>query len=296
MVRVPAYPTLDGLVDLACRDGVDVRPTLLRVLTDLYVQKPSHSAEEETQYVELALRLIEGVDAETRAIVAARLSAYRAAPAAVRERLAAAPSPAPPERLAPAAPRQSGGELADLFFAAHPDERRLILMNLDAGRAPAASHRPAVSIDTLRHLESFALARKVSDFTRTLERALGISRRLAERIVGDASGEPIVVAAKALGMKADMLQRILMFLNPAIGQSVRRVHDLADLFDEIGPAAAGHLAAIWRQAGGQTPVRHESFLWDDERPGARRLASPLPHRAPRPATVPPARLKPGRAD
>src|SRR6185312_1019226 len=107
MAKLPAYPTLDGLVDLACRDGVDIRPTLLRVLTDLYVQKPSHSAEEETQYVELALRLIEGVDAETRAIVAARLSAYRAAPGAVRERLAAAASPARPERIAPApaAPR-----------------------------------------------------------------------------------------------------------------------------------------------------------------------------------------------
>ena len=46
-----AYTPLDGLVDLACRDGVDIRPTLLRVLTDLYVQRPTHSADEETQYV-----------------------------------------------------------------------------------------------------------------------------------------------------------------------------------------------------------------------------------------------------
>ena len=56
MAKSSAYPPLDSLVDLACRDGVDIRPTLLRVLTDLYVQKPAHSAEEETQYVELALR------------------------------------------------------------------------------------------------------------------------------------------------------------------------------------------------------------------------------------------------
>jgi hypothetical protein len=59
-MKSSAYPPLDGLVDLACRDGVDIRPTLLRVLTDLYVQKPKHSAEEETQYAELALGLIEG--------------------------------------------------------------------------------------------------------------------------------------------------------------------------------------------------------------------------------------------
>ena len=87
MTKSSAYPSLDSLVDLACRDGVDIRPTLLRVLTDLYVQKPAHSAEEETQYVELALGLIDAVDAPTRAVVADRLSAYPAAPAAILAKL-----------------------------------------------------------------------------------------------------------------------------------------------------------------------------------------------------------------
>ena len=59
MLKSSAYPPLDSLVDLACRDGVDIRPTLLRVLTDLYVQKPAHSADEEAQYIELALGLID---------------------------------------------------------------------------------------------------------------------------------------------------------------------------------------------------------------------------------------------
>ncbi len=72
MTKSSACSPLDGLVDLACRDGVEIRPTLLRVLTDLYVQKPSHSTEEETQYVELSLRLIEAVDAATRKTVFSR--------------------------------------------------------------------------------------------------------------------------------------------------------------------------------------------------------------------------------
>src|SRR5471032_2999537 len=88
MNKSSAYPPLDGLVDLACRDGIDIRSTLLRVLTDLYVQKPTHSAEEETQYVELALGLIEAVDTPTRAAVAASLSAYAAASAAILRKLA----------------------------------------------------------------------------------------------------------------------------------------------------------------------------------------------------------------
>ncbi|MGB6416859.1 MAG: hypothetical protein WBF50_09705, partial [Pseudolabrys sp.] len=87
-MKFSASDPLDSLVDLACRDGVDIRPTLLRVITDLYVQKPIHGLEEETQFVELALGLIDAVDAATRAAVAARLSAYPGAPAAVLHRLA----------------------------------------------------------------------------------------------------------------------------------------------------------------------------------------------------------------
>jgi hypothetical protein len=75
-------------MDLAKRDGVDVRPTLLRVLTDLYVQSPVHSADEEAQFVELATRLIERVDDATRAAVRARLSIYPRAPLAIMRALA----------------------------------------------------------------------------------------------------------------------------------------------------------------------------------------------------------------
>src|SRR4029078_4006651 len=88
MAKPSACVPVDSLVDLACRDGVDVRPTLARVLTDLYVQRPSHSGEEETQYVELVLGLIDSVDAKTRAVVAEKLRQYPKAPAAVLRRLA----------------------------------------------------------------------------------------------------------------------------------------------------------------------------------------------------------------
>ena len=87
MAKPSARVPVDSLVDLACRDGVDVRPTLARVLTDLYVQRPSHSGEEETQYVELVLGLIDSVDAKTRAAVAAKLRQYPKAPTAVLRRL-----------------------------------------------------------------------------------------------------------------------------------------------------------------------------------------------------------------
>src|SRR6187401_1676496 len=79
-------PNLNGLVELGHRDGVDIRPTLLRVMTDLYVQKAQHSDQEERQFTELALRLIDLVDAKTRAIVAEKIAGCATAPAAVRHR------------------------------------------------------------------------------------------------------------------------------------------------------------------------------------------------------------------
>ena len=78
---------LDGVAALGVRAGADMRPTLLRVATDLYVQKLTHTAEEERHYSELALRLLDAVDAPTRKLVASRLSRHLSPPIAVLRRL-----------------------------------------------------------------------------------------------------------------------------------------------------------------------------------------------------------------
>jgi uncharacterized protein (DUF2336 family) len=291
MRKSVASPTLDSLVDLACRDGVDIRPTLLRVSTDLYVQKPTHSADEEVQYTELALGLIDAVDAPTRAAVAARLAAYPGAPAAVLHRLGGPATPAEPARpREPKSEPEREPELAELFFAASADERRLILTNLDVV-AGAEQRRPPVASDVIVRLETAALQHNAGEFSRMLERALGISGALAERITRDASGEPIVVAAKALGMKAAALQRVLLFLNPQIGQSIERVYGLARLYDELTPAAAERMLAIWQQAGGQRKPRHEPLHWDDVHRNARSQASHAGHRVTRNREPLPSRIR-----
>jgi hypothetical protein len=302
MPKLPAYPTLDGLVDLACRDGVDIRPTLLRVLTDLYIQKPVHSADEKIQYIELALGLIETVDAATRAIVTARLRAYPHAPAAVLDKLAGTTAAAPAASHAeseptdrPTAKPASGLELAELFFAAGTDERRLILTNLDVAAARQPRQNLPLSRDVARRLENAALQRNTGEFTRELEHALGIARTLAHRIVGDPSGEPIVVATKALGMKAEVLQRILLFLNPDIGLSVQRVYDLALLFDEITFAAAEQMVTIWRRSVARARPQHAPVHWDDERRSARGMATPQPHRPARNQVTAPSNAKSRRS-
>lgn len=277
MVEQVRIPNLAGLSELANRDGVDIKPTLLRVVTDLYVQKPQHSADEERHYTELAVRLIDQVDAATRAIVAERLSGYPAAPRVVTERLAQSrvqhgemtadamhdAEPAPSTAAAVEPPHSAAtdlSELTELFLAADAQERQMILSHLEYSElAPAQAAAPQVAQETIRRLELAALSHNSDGFAQEIERALGIGRALARRLIDDPSGEPVLVLGTALQMPADILQRILLCLNPAISHSVLRVYELSRLYGEIEPHSALRLIAIWQAT--QKPA---------ERPGASR--------------------------
>lgn len=297
-METPSLSSLQGFTEIGLRGGVDMRPTLLRVLTDLYVQKLTHTPDEVRHYTELALRLLESVDVTTRVAVATRLARHLSPPPAVMQKLAAdlpevaallrsiLPPQAPVatavakqeftvtaigDRAAERAKRVTSrgkmdvdlsGELNELFFAADAQERRLILLNLHivtpapAGRAGVA-HDPAVG----RRLEAAVLGRKHEEFARELSRALVISREQARRVAGDELGEPIVVAAKALGVSRDHLHRILLFVNTAIGHSVERVHALAALYEEMHLEAALDLVEVWQALdagkGGRATAAHQ---------------------------------------
>src|ERR1700687_4122019 len=101
MTTPPLFPGFDGLMTLSRREGVDIRPTLLRVLTDLYVQANAHSGDEERQFVELTSRLIDEVDDATRAAIRARLAVYPGTPVEIVKKLGL--KPASPDHRVPLA-------------------------------------------------------------------------------------------------------------------------------------------------------------------------------------------------
>ena len=117
--------------------------------------------------------------------------------------------------------------------------------------------------------------RNIAEFIRITEDTLGLSHKQAARIADDRSGETIVVVAKALAMPADVLQRILLLLNPVIGQSVQRVYDLARLHDEMTQDSALRMLAIWQEAemDDWSHGRRRPMLWDSEAPDARVLTA-----------------------
>jgi hypothetical protein len=124
------------------------------------------------------------------------------------------------------------------------------------------------------------LERRPDDFIHGLERALRIPGDKVRQIVHDDTGEPLLVAVKALGMPSDTLLRVLLFLNPVIGHSVERVFDLVNLFDRLSAEAALHLVSSWQHPHRNEPRRHQAVTWDDERRGARRTFADHPRRFP----------------
>ncbi|HWM49175.1 MAG TPA: DUF2336 domain-containing protein [Xanthobacteraceae bacterium] len=290
---------------LARHDGVDVRPTLLRVLADFYVQTPTHTPEEEQHFVALALRLIEEVDEQTLAAVARRLATYHATPPAVLEKLgivlATAPMHEPqaeppaietqaePPAAASAPParaqagiseddRAAAARFSEMFFRAASEARRAMLRELDAlASAPPRAIPAQDAAAATQRLEAAALRGRPFEFVLELERVLAVPRGLAEAIIKDASGEPMLVAAKAVAMPIEVVQRILLLVNPLIGSSVRRVFELSALYEELPAQAALRLVMLWRHAAPPRPAEHQAVEraqpWRDPRDAT---ASPAP--------------------
>jgi hypothetical protein len=293
--------SLEGLTDLGKRSGIDMRPTLLRVLTDLYVHRLSHTAAEERHYTELALWMLEAVDVPTRVAVAKRFSHYLSPPLRILQWLARdlpvvaaelrthpllQPPAAPPSHSAVAldaeadrgdeqqpspAPRTidaaTAAELNELFFTASADERRLILLNLDVVAPTSANgSRAAADPSVGQELEAAVLTGKTERFIVRLAQALLIPHQQARRIARDELGEPVVVAAKALGLAREVLCRVLIFVNPAVGHSVERVHALAALYDDMTTPAAESMLAIWQALHNNESARakYRPLIWDDE--------------------------------
>jgi Uncharacterised protein conserved in bacteria (DUF2336) len=302
MTAAPLFPGFDGLMTLSRREGVDIRPTLLRVLTDLYVQAPAHSADEERQFVELTSRLIDQVDDATRAAVRARLAIYPATPAEIMDKLglrrshpgqllpvaaaiATTPAGAPPERTPTEAQLRmasslsmrpnDAAEVSDMFFAASSSERALILHNISETPLKASARIPAArAARAIQTLEMAAFAEDKESFAIEIGEALILPTRIAEQVVNDPGREPLACAARALDMPSAAFQRVLMFLDPEFGSSVHNVYRLSRLYDRLSERSALVMLAAWRGSTmAVTRAKYRSSLYDDERHHARATTS-----------------------
>jgi len=317
MTAAPLFPGFDGLMTLSRREGVDIRPTLLRVLTDLYVQARSHSPDEERQFVELTSRLIEQVDDATRAAVRARLAIYPGTP--LRTMIQLGLRPAHPNDPVPLAPEISpapvleramreptdaelrlasnlsmqpkdAAEISDMFFAAGGSERAAILHNLNDTPLKASARIPENRAKRALHiLEMAAFASDAENFALELGEALILPTRIAQQVTGDSGGEPLACAMKALDTPSAIFQRILLFLNPEFGTSVQKVFRISRMYERLTERSALVMIAAWRGSSmAAARAKYRPMLHDDERQRGR--SAPGQSRpAVQPGSAPPVR-------
>jgi Uncharacterised protein conserved in bacteria (DUF2336) len=317
MTTPPLFPGFDGLMTLSRREGVDIRPTLLRVLTDLYVQASTHSPDEARQFVELTSRLIEQVDDATRAAVRARLAIYPLTPIEILHKLGLRPAPAdqrlpvpepipslpleaaPPKPLNEAEKRMAANlsmqptdaaQIFDIFFRADASERVKILHSLADTPLKASPRIPeARATRAIETLEMAAFAADTENFTLELGETLILPARVATQIVGDPGGEPLACAMRALGMPGPVFERVLLFLKPDFGTSVNTVYRLSRLYDRLSERSALVMLAAWRGSTmAVTRAKYRPALYDDERQHARQ-APAQPRPAVQPGSAPAAR-------
>jgi hypothetical protein len=298
MITPAFFPGFDGLMTLSRREGVDIRPTLLRVLTDLYVQANTHNGDEERQFVELTSRLIDQVDDATRAAVRARLAIYPGTPAEVLNRLGLKPSnpdqrvpvalaiPATATEATPVkAPSEAqkrlasnlsmqpkdAAEINDMFSRASASERAQILHDLHSTPLKASARIPlARARRAIETLEMAAFAADIENFTLELGETLILPWRIATQVVKDPGGEPLACAVRALDMPSPVFQRVLLFLNPEFGSSVHYVYRVSRLYDRLSERSALIMLAAWRGSTlAVTRAKYRPALYDDERNRAR---------------------------
>ncbi len=263
----------DILIGLGDQPGPDMTARLLLALTALYVQRPAHTAEEQRQYIELALHLIGKVEAATRTAVAGILERHPDAPAEVVTRLGGKQSShgGDPEGEPHSALEGAFGEA---FFGASPAERRGMLSLLASGDGDDAEATPEDRGRSYGKIDAAALQGRVGEFAREFERLIDIPESLCDRILNDPSGEPMVVAAKAAGMPIAILQRILLLVSASASYSVQRVYDLTELYHGLDGRAARDLLAQWRtQSKRNDPIPEAGADTADRRFGAPRNAS-----------------------
>ena len=307
-----AFAGIEDLVDLGQGSEIDMRPTLLRVLTDLYVQRPAHTPEDERYYTELASRLMDAADPAARRRLAERLASYPSAPRALIARLArdsievAAPilryssclnqsdlaavaaelggrhAEIIEQRRSALTPAGGGAELARSRSCQRSCRAFRAVLRSGRCRAPfdpaSLDYAPVPPIppsafvhrsDAWR-LEAAALRHNTEVLVRESSNASWAYReRKHVACCGTIPANQCWSLPRRWIYPTDVLQRMLLFMKPRVGQSVDRIYELTELYREVSVAAARRLIAVLREADKDGVFRAHRQPWAGERPRKR---------------------------
>lgn len=259
---VAGAPDLSGLIELSRDPALDLKPVILRVQTDLFLSAPVHDRAILQAFESLAAGLIPTVDEETLRIVADKLDGCPDVPAGVRAALETRgfpiALPREPEseaeadralaenpgaligtrvlerllarartdvdlaRTLLARPEIPPADLAPLWLAAEPEQRRAITEAVEATAAlrPCPPAPRSLATRLVEHSHS----RDVQAFITALGDGLG----LPPNYLGAASDpaaryDLLTLALRAADLREGEAVFIFLTLNDSVARSVERV-------------------------------------------------------------------------
>jgi len=149
----------------------------------------------------------------------------------------------------------------DLFFVLAAADRHQALTAFDAETAFRRIEKrgrrtpPAVRPGLQRQLVDAVFSGDTQTYVNLLSEALGITTTLAQRIVGDPGGEPLIVALLAAGLDATDATSILVRSDPGLGWTYHTIRDLIRLYERIGWRTAEAVLERWSATGGDRAMR-----------------------------------------
>lgn len=145
-----------------------------------------------------------------------------------------------------------GDRLIDLFLELGRAGRQRVVAAVEHRLLGASLARKAGGLSVSPPLRShYPLYKAIFSHDRAglvslLSQDLNLRRTLVERIVDDATGEPLAILLKATGIPADRAIASFADINPALGQTSDLVRNLTRFYDRISVKAALHIIDKWR--------------------------------------------------
>lgn len=189
-------------------DDDDMKPVMMRALTDLFTSRPHHTPDEIAQFEEFGARLLDKIDAGTLAIVARKLAPYALTPRPIIDRLLRHGGPAAAAVLEFAPDVDRGGLIAAVTQGCAESAAAVARRaNIDEEIVLALGDRP--EIEVLRALAENAGVKPGEGLTRKLvrraRRDAPLAAAMLKRNLSGADAAALYLYANAI-MRAEILR------------------------------------------------------------------------------------------
>ncbi len=134
-------------------------------------------------------------------------------------------------------------QLAKKFNELKTDERERVIAGFKAFPEPEDTGETYLQLsetakDIVASLEQLATRKQIKTFAQVMAAMIRLPQDAIVKMIGDESGEPLIVMLKAVGVKEKSALRILLHINEKIGESVASIYRLISIYRDMPQSTA----------------------------------------------------------